>query len=233
MVRYNERFDIDDKIDINRKKISDVIQEIDTTKAVFRQEEAHPTRGRQYKANYDCAPYYQIGYNGLFISTLDLFQMQQDIRKDQGLDYWNPLSTEEKFVFSMFYLNKINGIKKVTQDRIEFFNGDIYQLIGKERAYCNCVGNYFKKSKVKQIDDSELDKGIVFWDRLFSSVNLCKLNASKMRIRSKCFDKSSIDRGSNAVELQNESVKGNRHLTDHGESLEGNNFTVHYIGGDK
>lgn len=116
--------------------------------------------------------YYQIGYNGLLFSTQDLFQLAPEIREISGRNPSKPLHKDKSFIYSMFYLNKLNGICQIENNQILFFNGDKYKFMGIERSYTNSLGNYLRNGKVEK----KGCEGAVYWDRFFSQVNLCRFH---------------------------------------------------------
>lgn len=91
----------------------------------------------------------------------------------------------------MFYLNKINGICKVEKDKIIFYNGDEYKFENNERSFSCSLGNYHKYTKEEK-NKKENDDGLVYWERLFSKVKLCRI---KKNYRIACLIKSDIENG--------------------------------------
>lgn len=153
----------------------EVINKIDQ-KVNFRSKENLDLNSKKNQRKNDFfgfSPYYQIGYNGLFVSTVDLFSLKQEIESNLDTRNSSSLSNDVFTIFSMFYLHKINGIKKIQDDRIEFFNGDVYQFINDNRSYHNGIGIFSRHSKLfnnqPRIEQTE---GVLIWERLFSKVSL-------------------------------------------------------------
>lgn len=85
--------------------------------------------------------YVQISKTGLLKTTVDLFRL---LNKSEEFQDMNLLRYRPEFLYSMYELNKMNGIKKVGFNYIEFFNEDAYVFKNFERSNEYSMGSFYK-----------------------------------------------------------------------------------------
>lgn len=140
-------------------------------------------------------PYVQITKNGLFLNTINLFEIGKEIRDYQKSEQGTCLSYEQSFIIALYYFYKLNGVSHIDRSgpedqwRINFYNGDYYQFENDERSFSNSLGNYFKYTGSME-KSSDKDKGLVYWNRFFSEVSLCRIKREMYDFR---YNESSID----------------------------------------
>lgn len=82
-------------------------------------------------------PYIQITESGLLKTTVDLFRLNSDIH---SLNEFDITAFKTSTLFKVYGLHKLNGIKEVGVDYIDFYNGDKYEFKNNERSYQNSLG---------------------------------------------------------------------------------------------
>lgn len=80
-------------------------------------------------------------------SHSDLFSFEDyKIRKNHQL---NRLIFDTPIRYSLFELNKLNGICEVNEKSLKFFNGDVYKFDNMERSYHRSLGSLHKYGQEK------------------------------------------------------------------------------------
>lgn len=186
ILRYNEKEDLDKNYDIavtkRGSKFDNFLEEFDKD-----------TYFNSEGALGEIKPYIQISKNGLFLNTVNLFELKKEIKDyEKGKDD-SCLSNERSFIIALYYFYKLNGVLSITNERINpkeeelevkkwrinFYNGDYYQFENDERSFLKSLGNYFRYEGLssKKADPS---KGLVYWDRFFSEVSLCRIRRDSL-----------------------------------------------------
>lgn len=92
-------------------------------------------------------PYVQITNEGLLISTIDIFPILKEKIRFFPIDekFWRTF--KDRYLFSMYEMMTLNGVKYMSKDYIVFFNGEKYFFNNSERSNQNSLGIHFNKNK--------------------------------------------------------------------------------------
>lgn len=107
-------------------------------------------------------PFLQITQSGLLKTTVDLFRLMNDPHEARAFDI---TSHSLNLLYKVYGLHKLNGVKEVGVDYIDFYNGDRYLFQNCERSYFSSLG-----SLVTRHGDKTLQQNY-YWDKFFLQCN--------------------------------------------------------------
>lgn len=92
-------------------------------------------------------PYIQITKKGLLKSTIDFFPVLKQNPKFYKIDkkYWKDF--KEKYLYAIHEKPKLNGVKILTEENIQFFNGERYYFNNIERSSDFSLGLLLDKNR--------------------------------------------------------------------------------------
>lgn len=120
--------------------------------------------------NHPRNSYVQITKTGLLRSTVDLFRLYAKGEEFQSMQL---LRYDPRFLYAMYELNKINGIKRVGYDFIEFFNGDVYIFKNIERSNEYSLGSFYRYEEKL---DFESRARHYYWSRFLNRTRLTQFH---------------------------------------------------------